>query len=332
MANIRYMAARIMKLNYGKMFSTARAISKKAHRSFLGIFFDMIHCGMKFQAGYYDYQEFEFYLLNDKQRATFLTRGKNNSIIRRYNNKDYFPVFEDKAAFNKRFSEFIHRDWIDLRNAGEKETEEFFRNNSEVIAKVVDGAGGEGIDKYRTSDFPDIPSLCRHLKEKQQFLVEGFIHQHKELNRLYAGSVNTMRMFTFFKEGKGYFLQAILKIGNGGVVDNFSGGGMYTFPDEKGIVTVPAIDKADILHKTHPLTGTEITGFSVPMFEEAVKMVEKAAEVVPEVAYVGWDVAIGENGPELIEGNPFPGVFQKRASLSENKTGIIPLYRKYMDV
>ena len=68
------------------------------------------------------------------------------------------------------------------------------------------------------------------------------------------------------------------------------------------------------------------------MFREAIELVEKAAEVIPEVAYVGWDVAIGRNGPELIEGNPFPGVFQKRASLTENKTGIIPLYRQYMEI
>ena len=29
----------------------------------------------------------------------------------------------------------------------------------------------------------------------------------------------------------------------------------------------------------------------------------RAAAVVPEVGYVGWDVAIAENGPVLIEGN-----------------------------
>lgn len=41
------------------------------------------------------------------------------------------------------------------------------------------------------------------------------------MNVLYDKSVNTMRMFTFYKDGKSYFLQAVLKIGNGGVVDNF---------------------------------------------------------------------------------------------------------------
>lgn len=326
------MAARILKLNYSQMFKTARAVSKKAGKSSVSVFFDMIHCGMKFQAGYNDYQEFEFYLMNDEQRATFLTRGKNNSIIRRYNDKKYMPVFEDKIAFNEKFSDFIKRDWIDLREASAEEFSLFLKKNPLIIAKVIDGAGGEGIDKYDSKNFSDKNSLYELLKKKKQYLAEAFISQHEKINGLYDGSVNTMRMFTFYKDGKGYFLQAILKIGNGGVVDNFSGGGMYTFPDNKGAVTVPAIDKNDNLHTKHPVSGCDIVGFEIPMFADAVELVEKAAQVIPQIAYVGWDVAIGKDGPELIEGNPFPGVFQKRASLSDNKTGIIPLYRKYMDI
>lgn len=326
------MMARILKMNYKQMFKTARAISKKAHRGFFNIFFDMIHCGMKFQAGYYDYQEFEFYLLTDEQRATFLTRGKNNAIIKKYNDKEQMPLFEDKIAFNKRFAAFIRRPWIDLREATAEEWKAFTEQNPCFIAKVLDGAGGEGIDKYDASEYASSEELMKLLKEKKQVLAEAFIQQHPDLNRLYAGSVNTMRMFTFCKDGKGCFLQAILKIGNGGVVDNFSGGGMYTFPDENGVVTVPAIDKKDDLHTTHPLTNTDIIGFQIPMFREAIELVEKAAEVIPSVAYVGWDVAVGRDGPELIEGNPFPGVFQKRASLSDNKTGILPLYRQYMEI
>ena len=326
------MAARILKLNYSQMFKTAKAVSKKAGKSSASIFFFFFHCGMKFQAGYNDYQEFEFYLMNDEQRATFLTRGKNNSIIRRYNDKEYMPVFEDKIAFNKKFADYIKRDWLDIREVTLDEFTVFIKKNPLIIAKVIDGAGGEGIDKYSADEFSEIKDLYELLKKKKQYLVEAFISQHEKINELYRGSVTTMRMFTFYKDGKGYFLQAILKIGNGGVVDNFSGGGMYTFPDNNGVVTVPAIDKNDDLHTKHPISGRDIVGFEIPMFSEAVELVEKAAQVIPQIAYVGWDVAIGENGPELIEGNPFPGVFQKRASLSDNKTGIIPLYRKYMEV
>ncbi|MBR2177471.1 MAG: hexapeptide transferase [Clostridia bacterium] len=324
--------ARIIKLDYAKMIKIAKDVSKKCDKSFPGVFFDMIHCGMKFQAGYHDYQEFEFYHLNEEQRATYLTRGKNNNIIKKYNDKEYMPIFDDKIAFNKKFSQFLNRDWLDMNETTPEQFRDFMSKHPAIIAKPVDGEGGFGVEKYLADEHTDLDELYRSIKEKKQILVEAFIRQHPDMNVLYPDSVNSMRMFTFCKDGKGCFLQAILKIGNGGVVDNFSSGGMYTFPNDEGIVTVAAIDKDDILYTKHPITGTDIIGFHVPMFDEAVELVKKAAEVIPQVGYVGWDVAISDQGPVIIEGNSFPGIFQKRASLSENKTGVIPRYRKYMDI
>ena len=332
MSKVSYLAARILQLDYGKMIRIAKDVSGKCDKSVPGVIFDMIHCGLKFQAGYHDYQEFEFYHLTEEQRATYLTRGKNNTIIKKYNDKEYMPIFDDKIAFNKRFDKFLNRDWLDMNETTPEQFAAFMKKHPQVIAKIVDGEGGFGIEKYSAADYEDINELYNLIKEKKQNLVEAFIVQHPDMNVLYPNSVNSMRMFTFCKDGRGHFLQAILKIGNGGVVDNFSSGGMYTFPDDNGIVTVAAIDKDDILYTKHPITGTDIIGFKVPLFAEAVELVKKAAEVIPQVGYVGWDVGISENGPVIIEGNSFPGIFQKRASLSENKTGVIPKYRKYMDI
>ena len=35
-------------------------------------------------------------------------------------------------------------------------------------------------------------------------------------------------------------------------------------------------------------------------------MALEAALIVPEVRYVGWDIAITENGPVIMEGNEYP--------------------------
>lgn len=332
MQKVRYLIVRIMKLDYKNMFKIAKSVSKKAHRSFFYIFFDMIKCGLKYQAGYYDYQEFEFYNISEDKRNTYLTRGKNNTIIRKYNDKSYFHIFDDKIEFNKVFSDYMKRSWLDMRETDIDSFTEFVSENPHIIAKIIDGEGGNGIEKYTVADIKDANEIYNSIMSKKQFLVEAFVTQHRDMNVLYSQSVNTMRMFTFYKDGKGHFLQAVLKIGNGGVVDNFSSGGMYTFVDDDGVITVPAIDKNDVTYTKHPITNTEIIGFKVPMFEQAVELVEKAAGVIPQVAYVGWDVAISENGPVIIEGNCFPGVFQKKASFSKNGEGLIPKYSKYMDI
>ena len=43
----------------------------------------MIGCFFKYQAGYADYIFFEMYNLSKKERKTILTRGKNNSYVKR---------------------------------------------------------------------------------------------------------------------------------------------------------------------------------------------------------------------------------------------------------
>ena len=45
---------------------------------------------------------------------------------------------------------------------------------------------------------------------------------------------------------------------------------------------------------------------TVPYVKEAFEMALEAALVVPEVRYVGWDIAISEDGPCIMEGNEYP--------------------------
>lgn len=330
MSDKKFLFGRIFNLDFKEMMKISKAVCKKADKSRFSVICDMIYCGFKYQAGYHDYQEFELYNVPKELRSTYLTIGKNNAIVKKYNDKNYFHVFENKIEFNETFSDFLNRDWINLETASLDEFAEFLKKNPVIIAKVIDGEGGFGIEKYSIED--GIEKIYNTIKSKKQYLVEAYVKQHKDLNRLYSNSVNSMRMFTIVKNGKGYFLHAVLKIGNGGVIDNFSSGGMYTFVDDNGVVDVPAIDKDDIIHEIHPISKEKIVGFTVPMFKEATKLVEKAAEVVPQVAYVGWDVAISESGPVIIEGNCYPGVFQKRASFNKDGKGLLEKYSKFIEI
>ena len=61
---------------------------------------------------------------------TYLTRGKNNAIIIKYNDKEYMPVFDDKIAFNKKFNDFLNRDWLDLDDTEFEEFQAFNRKAS----------------------------------------------------------------------------------------------------------------------------------------------------------------------------------------------------------
>lgn len=332
MEKMIYLVKRIKNMSYKKMFQVAKKVSQKTNQNYMRVLLDIIWCGLKYQAGYNDYLEFEFYLLSKEERKTYLTRGINNAIIKKYNAKDSYYKFDDKIEFNKKFSPYLGRDWVYLREIKGDAFVNFLKKKKAIIVKPVDGEGGVGIEKININSKTDGKKLYRQLRKSNQVLVEEFINQHPDMNMLYKNSVNTLRLFTFIKDGKVTYLQGILKIGNGGVVDNFSSGGMYTFVNQNGKVIAPAIDRDDNVYEKHPKTKTEIVGFQVPMFKEAVKLVKEAAKEVPEIGYVGWDVAIGKEKPMIIEGNCFPGVFQLRPSFSKDKQGILPKYQKVMDI
>lgn len=331
MKRIIYLFKRIIHLDYKNMFKIAKSISKKTGKNGFLLLLDIVYCGFRYQAGYYDYQEFEFYNLNKQERKTYLTRGKNNEIVRLFNQKPFFYKFENKIEFNKIFNNYLNRDWLYL-NDNKEQFVKFFKFHKIIIAKPVDATGGTGVEKFIYKNDFEAEKLYMKLVENKQLLVEECIKQHDSMNSLYKNSVNTLRMFTFIKNGTPYFLQAILKIGNGGVVDNFSSGGMYTYLDETGTVFVEAIDRDDNIFYEHPISKVKIVGFKVPMFEKAVNLVKECAKVVPEISYVGWDVAISKDGPVIVEGNCFPGVYQVKPSLSNKKEGLIPKYKEIMNI
>ena len=314
------------------MLKVAKKVAKKTYKLTLFILIDMIYCGFKYGAGYYDYQEFEFYNLTKEERKTYLTRTKNNLIIKTYNNKDYFDKFDNKEEFNKLFKKYLKRDYLVIDENSFKKFENFIKKHNPIIVKPINGSGGKGVEKYEIDEDSNIKALFNTLLIRKQLLIEECIIQHQEINKLYSDSINSLRLFTFFDGDNTYVLNSVFKIGNGGVTDNFSSGSMYTFVNDEGIIICPAIDQEDNYYEIHPITKEKILGFKIPNYDKACKLVIEASKVVKEVKYIGWDVAITPNGPVIIEGNSYPGVFQMKPSFSEKHIGLIPKYEKYMDI
>lgn len=331
MKKIKYLFRCIKRLDVKNMFVIINNVSKKSKKNKLWIFIDVIYCGLVYGAGYYDYQEFEFYLLSNKERKTYLTRVKNNMIVKKYNNPKEFYKFDDKGVFNELFKDYLKRDYLVIDEKSFSAFKKFISRHKSFIAKPIDGDGGKGVEKIVIKDDNNLDEVFASLILKKQLLLEELITQHEEINELYEGAVNSLRLFTFFDGVNGYVLNSVFKLGNGGVTDNFSSGSMYTFTDDEGVVIVPAIDRNDDIYEIHPITGKKITGFKVPFYKEACEMVIKAASVVNDVRYIGWDVAITPKGPVIIEGNCFPGVFQIKPHLAKEHVGLITKYKKYMD-
>jgi hypothetical protein len=328
---IRYYLSRLRGLDYRNMLSVARTISAEAGKPRAVVLLDMVWCSVVYQAGYLDYQEFEFFLLDRSERKTWITGGKANSIVVKYNQRDHRDKFIDKSVFNRIFGEWLGRDWLDVRVSDATELERFVSRHGAVMVKVTDSLMGTGIEKYEANGITDYEALHRRLLDNRQFLVEEFITQHARMAALSPSSVNTLRMITFFDGSRVHVLEGVLKIGNGADVDNYGQGGMYTVLDEAGVARYPAFDKHSRTYAVHPLTGAPIVGFEVPLYDRVISTLHEVGRVVPEIPYVGWDIAIAPDGIVVIEGNYNTGVFQMKPSLTGVKTGLLPHFRSVID-
>lgn len=307
--DIGYLIKRVAKMNYNAFFDKLTSLKNKTGKSKLYLLCDMLICGVKYGAGYMDYDLFEMYNLTSAERNTYITRGRNNALVKKYNNKDFVHFFDNKAEFNSCFSEFVNRDWI-LFDEKKEDVIRFIEKQNVIIAKPVDGACGKGIKRIVTSEYPDADCIYSELKSSgQKLLLEELIVQHPKINEIYSISVNTLRVVTIHHEGKTKIVCTYFRIGNNSnFVDNFNSSGMVVPVDEyTGIVKDKAIDKNKKMYAVHPFSGATIKGFCFPFWDEAMDMVRKASEVIPQMGYVGWDVAFTPNGPLIVEGNPFPG-------------------------
>lgn len=323
-------------MDYKNFFVTINKVHKRSGKNRIFLFFDMINCSIRYSAGYTDYFLFYFEELNHNQRKTYITRGVNNGYLKTLNDSSYYHFLRNKIEFNQKFKKYLNREFLDLRSVSFKEFQKFIQKHSTIMVKPIGLSGGYGVEKIDTTK-EDAKKLYQKLKEKEQFLVEEYILQHKEMARLCPTSVNTLRIVTIRKNNKTTIMLRAIRIGNGvNPVDNFHQGGMYSLFDEKGYITKPAMDREGTLFEYHPTTHVKIEGFQIPYYKEAVQLAVQLSAVIPQIGMAGWDVAISEKGPVLIEGNELPGydIYQSKIHLNEKKEGLKPVFDKvvYGDV
>jgi len=336
MSRLKYFWHRLVRMDWKAMWKTTGLLKKRSGKGRLWLMADMLKCAVKYNAGYIDYKIAQMYKLNDEQRKTVITRGISNEIVRRMNPKEYWHLFDDKAQFNELFREWIPRKWLLIGDG--TDPEELFalcRNSTQLIGKPLEGSSGQGIQKYTPENWKDGPeAFLQKLKKDGIGILEEVVIQHPKMASLCPTSVNTCRIATLMGDKQQGIVYAFLRIGNGKVMDNVDCGGMAARIDlASGKLLTVGADKQGNTFIKHPMTNASIIGFEIPFWEEAKAMCMKAAEKVPQMRFIAWDVAITENGPTFIEGNSFPShAIPQFAAHYPDGIGILPEFRKFIDI
>ena len=336
MSRLSFFFKRLVRMDWKAMWKTTKILKERSGKSRLWLLCDMLRCALKYNAGYVDYKIAEMYRLTDEQKKTQITRGLSNTIVRRMNDKAYWYLFDDKATFNRLFKDEVNRDWIELSDELSLEAwKAFLDRNDDLICKPLEGSSGVGIERHTKEEWRgQEEAFLQELREKKIGIVEERVIQHPKMAEMCPTSVNTIRIATLLGDKKQGIVYAFLRIGNGKVMDNVDQGGMAARIDlESGTLLTVGADKQGNTYTEHPMTHTPIIGFQIPYFKEACDMCLKAAQKVPQMRFVAWDVAITEKGPVFIEGNSFPShAVPQFAAHYPDGIGIMREFREFIDI
>lgn len=301
----KMMIKKIKAINFDKLNKLSKDIALRNNKSVSYVKFDMIKNFIRYGIGYTDYLKGDYINLTKEQKETFVTTKSFYKMLKYLNKEEYICVMRDKILFNKIYKDYIKRDFIDLRVSSLDDFKLFIKNKKNVFAKPPTDFGGHGIKKIVVNDIEDIEILYNRLKRTKLYLIEEEIIQHKELNKLNPYAVNSFRIVTLVKNNKSYILANALRIN---IDDEVAIGcsDAYMRLNEKGKICSRVVDDIANIYEEHPMAKIKFNTVTVPYVKEAFEMVLEAALLVPEIRYVGWDVAITPEGPIIIEGNEYP--------------------------
>lgn len=298
----------IFSANYKRFFDNLKNVSKKENKNFLGLVFDTGNCVFRYGFGLTDYLNYKLYNKNSKERKQYVSTKTENKFYETVSPSAYKKRYTIKPDFLADFKDFTKRDFIVPKEDNYNEFLEFLDKHEVFMSKPYDGLGGADVKKEYSKDIENKEEYFNNAIKNRTFLEE-LVKQHPDMNKLCEKSVNTMRIMTFNDHGKSRIIWMGLRVGNGiNSIDNFHAKGMAVNIDiNTGKLVGNAIDKNLNEYEEHPFTHVKFDGFQIPCFEEAKKMVLEASLRSDKILVVGWDVAISDRGPVIIEGNRRPG-------------------------
>lgn len=214
------------------------------------------------------------------------------------------PMMDCPEGYGKDFSEVLR----------------LVREKGLLALKPDEGSHGDGFYRLayedgeytlngETASGEEVLDILRN--PENRYLVTEFIIMHPDIARIYPQSVNTLRMTVFKKDGITPVLgNAYMRVGSSasGFVDNTAAGGLLV---EVDIPTgrygnAQMLDNGRVMPcEFHPDTHERMEGV-LPRWEETKEKVLEMARSIPQLEYMGFDVAITEDGFKLPEINRMP--------------------------
>ena len=175
-------------------------------------------------------------------------------------------------------------------------------------------AANQGILTLGDGSQIEAGAFCKSLDDRHGlgWVLQEPLAPHPSINAICGGKISGVRIHTFLSTDGPAVTKAIWKINVGkDDSDNFqhgaSGNMLAALDIETGQVTrlVSGTGAAQVVNPPHPVTSAVLLGFSMPWWNEIKALVCDAQLAFPGFICPGWDIAVCDDGPKILEVNYF---------------------------
>lgn len=283
-----------------------------------------------------EYYDFEFEKRSEAFRNSFLGVREQRYYLEQLNPFKYFIFARNKFAAHKFFentgirtSELYcyYEPCGNVENSSEIATSVAdvvrilkSKGVSQCVIKSTEDSHGDNVIvvkeiRYFENDcelllFNGATEKLSDVLSNHPRIFESVIKQTKQFAGFNESSVNTIRfMTTLYPDGSSRVIATFIKIGRAGrCVDNAGGGGNVDVCVDVETGEVKYAIQFDGWHnikkiEKHPDSGTQLNGVIIENWESIKAEVIKFQQAFPWCKAAGWDIAITDDGPVVIEVN-----------------------------
>ena len=236
----------------------------------------------------------------------------------------------DKGQSVRVFGYLFGRDYVVISRKSDYTAFKTFIDKHPV-KKYTNSSMGRNIEKVdirdiEGSDYDYFSSVI----SKGKFLLEELVIQNEYMSRFNKTSVNTIRCMTFKTKHGVITPYCFMRTGReGSFVDNGGSGGLVIGVDPAtGIVNSDGYDEYNHRYIEHPDSGVTFKGAQLPEWSQMLELCKGAAEKVPDMGFLSFDMAYTDEGWKLIEVN---GIGQLIGPQMVYKRGIKEDIKRYLD-
>lgn len=287
----------------------------------------------------FEFAKYKLFNRTEAENNELLLDKDFHRLLNKYCNFSYAEKnLLNKESFNTILDDKISRRWFSANGLTFDSFLEKIKGLDDIIVKPAEGTfQGDGVEKLRVNESQEQNrEAFEHIMARGDgMLVEECVKNHPDIAKVCNDSLNTIRIMTIVENGAADVLCAAIKFGNGSAADNLDKGGVVAGIDiPSGTICTNAVDHDDIVHETHPKTGTVIKGTAIPCWDKVLNTVKEAALSLGENYYIGWDIAVTDKETiEIIEGNHNPALYLLQMPFFfSNNEGIRHKFEKYLDV